>query len=235
MPGANFIYGLVDPRTLLVRYVGLSSTGMERPWEHTSPSKLNREQTYKANWLRELIRADLRPSIVILQECPKEHLKTEERWWIAYGRACDWPLTNHTDGGDGTFGFLKTAATRAKLSAAQRGKPKSEQHRENIRLALLGRKRGPDSPEYTARRTATLKGQKRTPEQRARMRAAQLRLREQGYIVSDETRAKMSASQLGRKHSAESIAKIAAAHRGRPKTPEHRERIRQSLLGRKSV
>jgi hypothetical protein len=26
-------------------------------------------------------------------------LAEAERWWIAFGRACGWPLTNHTDGG----------------------------------------------------------------------------------------------------------------------------------------
>lgn len=36
----NLVYGLVDPRTLLVRYVGLSATGLKRACAHRLPSAL---------------------------------------------------------------------------------------------------------------------------------------------------------------------------------------------------
>lgn len=39
---------------------------------------------------------------------------------------------------------------------------------------------------------------------------------------SPETRAKKSSSRIGKKHSQETKDKIAAAHKGKPKTPEHR-------------
>jgi hypothetical protein len=35
----------------------------------------------------------------VFQECDVADLNTAERWWIAFGRACGWPLTNSTDGG----------------------------------------------------------------------------------------------------------------------------------------
>lgn len=35
----NLIYGLIDPRTRLIRYVGLSATGMVRPRKHRNKTR----------------------------------------------------------------------------------------------------------------------------------------------------------------------------------------------------
>jgi len=50
----SFIYGLIDPRTREVRYIGKSARGMQRPLEHSKPCYLRRDRTHKANWIREL-------------------------------------------------------------------------------------------------------------------------------------------------------------------------------------
>jgi hypothetical protein len=53
MTDARFVvYGLIDPTTKLVRYVGKSSSGMTRVKAHRCvyPS----DRTYRANWLRSL-------------------------------------------------------------------------------------------------------------------------------------------------------------------------------------
>lgn len=79
--------------------------------------------------------------------------------------------------------------------------------------------------EAIARRSAALRGQKRTPEQRARIAAAK---------VGNKHR-------LGRKHTAETIEKIAAAQRGRPRgyighaaphTLEARQKMSRALKGK---
>lgn len=94
---SNLIYGLIDPRTLLIRYIGLSSNGMKRPRNHRNPSC---PDTYCRRWVKSLQREGLTYQIVVL-EMPTRvaDLPEAERWWIAYGRACDWPLTNLTEGG----------------------------------------------------------------------------------------------------------------------------------------
>ena len=103
-----------------------------------------------------------------------------------------------------------------------------------------------------ARLSAAHKGKKRSIEARARMSAAQ-RIRAVEFPVDEETRAKMRAAKLGRKHapevvarraaagyrpSAETRAKMSAAQTGRPPTKgrtgqpvpqETREKIRQTL------
>lgn len=91
------IYGLVDPRTRLIRYVGLSSSGLRRPRAHRCPSC---PDTYCRRWVITLQRLELDYAIVVLETVSNAiELADAERWWIAYGRACGWPLTNCTSGG----------------------------------------------------------------------------------------------------------------------------------------
>lgn len=99
MRPANFIYGLIDPRTLLIRYVGLTSVGMRRPRAHLKTLR-HGSRTYCKNWIAKLQLLGLTYDIAVLEilDDPVE-LDQAERWWIAFGRACGWPLTNHTDGG----------------------------------------------------------------------------------------------------------------------------------------
>lgn len=90
------IYGLIDPKTRLIRYVGKSSSGMKRPRDH---GKRSCPDTYCRRWVRSLERIGLTYEIVVLEILPDHtDLAAAERWWIAYGRGCGWPLTNLTDG-----------------------------------------------------------------------------------------------------------------------------------------
>lgn len=90
------IYGLIDPRTRLIRYVGQSSVGMQRPKQHRRPSN----HCYCGHWIRALQRQGLIYEIAVLEVLQNESgLNQAEKWWIAYGRACGWPLTNLTEGG----------------------------------------------------------------------------------------------------------------------------------------
>jgi hypothetical protein len=93
----NLIYGLVDPRTALIRYVGMSSSGMLRPRMHRYPSC---PDTYCRRWVKSLQQEGLIYQIVVLETLKDGvTLPEAERWWIAYGRACGWPLTNLIGGG----------------------------------------------------------------------------------------------------------------------------------------
>ncbi len=167
----TLIYGLVDPRTQMVRYVGKSSDGMLRPNTHRSPSvlRLYRETT-RSIWIQELLGLGLDYTVVVLEFIPAPEARSNlcwwrasqnptvindaECWWIAFGRAAGWDLTNSTEGGEGVPGLVHTTeakrqisdalldrkfsdAHRAKISAAKLGKPKSEAHREAIRAARI--------------------------------------------------------------------------------------------------
>ena len=102
----SYVYGLIDPRTMLIRYVGKGSRP-DRPAQHRRCLKDgSRDKTHKATWIRELGRAGHDYFVCRLQECSSsDEALALEIWWIAFGRCLGWPLTNGTDGGDSGGGF----------------------------------------------------------------------------------------------------------------------------------
>lgn len=185
------IYGLVDPRTKLVRYVGKSSSGLTRPRSHLCPSNLA-HRTYSARWIKSLLALGLRYEIVVLETPHKEILSDTERWWIAYGRASGWPLTNLTDGGEGAFGThpVFTPHHRASLSvAARRRDPATRRGPKTVTAKVKAsrvevwardgqRQRRSElltrlwqDPEYTSRLSVAHIGKRHTEEHKAKIRA----------------------------------------------------------------
>jgi hypothetical protein len=104
-------------------------------------------------------------------------------------------LINKTDGGEGMSGASLSEESRAKISAARTGMVFSEEHRENIGASQRGHKRW--------------LGKKHNPSTIARFRIIH-------GSRSQETRANMSAAQIGKKHSAEQKEKIGKASRMAP-------------------
>lgn len=139
-PGKYLIYGLVDPRTEAIRYIGKSCNGMYRPDDHGRDKKLAVDHTYKGNWIRQLKAAGLMYSIVILEDVSHapDTLADAEIKWIAYGRQQGWPLTNHTNGGEGMLGHTLPAAARAKIGEANSRRvirPETREKQRQYRLA----------------------------------------------------------------------------------------------------
>lgn len=144
---ANIIYGLIDPRTIMVRYVGMTSRGLSRPRRHRTRVS-DRDTSHRANWLRELRRLGLAYEIAVLDVAKGQNdLPGLEQWWIAYGRACGWPLTNATDGGEGSLnpspeaiektrraklGTTASEETRRRMSEAQRARLASPEARRAV-------------------------------------------------------------------------------------------------------
>lgn len=111
---------------------------------------------------------------------------------------------NLTDGGDGTSGWVKSAAWREKVGRAHKGKIVSADVRKKISDSVKASGYTP-SAEARAKMSAAHKGNKYTL----------------GMKHSEETRAKMSASHkgnsynLGKKASEETKAKMSASMTGR--------------------
>lgn len=181
MSGTFLIYGLIDPCTRLIRYVGKLCTGMRRPKKHRllAPNSVG---PYCENWIRSLFANGLDYEIVVLDMSgDKNALCALERFWIAYGRGCGWPLTNLTDGGDGRApGYRAPAETRAKMSVSQKGRKHSEETRAT--LAAFRRAFYAEHPEEVDK----------------------LRAR----VFTPEWRAKISQKQKGRSKSPDEIQKI---------------------------
>lgn len=136
----------------------------------------------------------------------------------AYGRRCfGGLLVNKTDGGEGASGanFVRSAETRAKLSAAHVGKVISPETRAKMSEIRKGRSGKPHSEETIAK------------------------LRIVASNRGPETRAKISAAASNR--SAETLAKMSAAQKGKTITLEQRkkrsdtQRLRPAIDGYKGV
>lgn len=166
-----FIYGLVDPRTNEIRYIGKTQ---QSPNTRLRAHMLDRSNCHRVHWLQELAALGLEPNVVLFEAVEGAWPWQEsERYWIAHGRKVGWRLTNNTSGGDGVPDLP----------------PES---RERIRQAWIGRKH---SPETLAKIGAASKLRRHTDERRARMREKM-----KGRVISwidkiSEANRKLSESQ----------------------------------------
>lgn len=175
------IYGLADPRTGEIRYIGKTTQGMRRIYNHRA--QLHKDRTHKGAWLRQLRAEGLQCKVLLLEELPAEDLCAAEMRWIAAGRKEGLALTNLTDGGEGLHGLARTPAHCAKIAAALRGRIMTTQQRAKLSKACMGRKL---SATHAAKLRAASIGRRPSAWQRARASVAN-----RGKTLSPEARAKI--------------------------------------------
>lgn len=216
------IYGLTDPRTGVIRYVGKTILAMHKRLRlHESDGRRNIHRRC-ARWIRGLQSAGLAPGIVSLEVTEDAQ---REVWWIDEIERRHGRVLNHARvAWPGPVGYVRSKETRAKMStnAARtiggfwRGKHFTPEHRGRIAVALRGNKNGV--------------GQCAGAETRARLSAAL-----KGHVISATTRAKISATLMGRRASPEAVAKRVAKAIGRkhpPRTLEARQRMSEAAKRR---
>lgn len=125
-------------------------------------------------------------------------------------------------------------ATRAKISASNKGKIRTLETRARIREARLGTKASPEARvnmskgqtgrTHTEETKAKFREKKHTDETKAKIAKSHL-----GINASQETRAKIREARSHQVFSAESRAKMGDAVRGRPVSAETREKRRVSM------
>jgi len=90
-----FVYGLLDPRTLAVHYVGATSQPGARLMGHwVSRAREGEGGNEKEVWLRELYEAGLRPIMELWYEVPEEEAGAVELQVIEILRREGEPLVN---------------------------------------------------------------------------------------------------------------------------------------------
>lgn len=182
-----YIYQLIDPTTMQVRYIGKTVTKLsDRLKVHLHQSKKAKRHTYKEAWIKGLMNRGLKPVIELIEECNSFNWVEREKYWIGYARQNDWPITNLSEGGDGFHGVRHTESWKRNLSERMKGN----------KLGV---------------------GKKWSDEQRAKMHRVAWNKGNRGGKHSDETKAKMSASKtgqtwLGKKWSEEAKLKFKEAH-----------------------
>ncbi len=113
--GRTFIYGLMEPETNMVRYVGKANNPKQRLAEHHQSTRLIKQKNcHRRNWLLSLIERGTKAKLIILEEVSIEEWENKEKEWIS-----KFPdLTNSNKGGGGTTYSPKEISqeTREKIS-----------------------------------------------------------------------------------------------------------------------
>jgi hypothetical protein len=108
------IYGLKDPRSGLIRYVGKTTKRVEqRVAEHFAEAR--HEEHHRAHWFRNLAKLNLVPRAVVLEVVDESSANARERYWIKQFSGPH--LTNGTEGGDG--GRLSSEAAEKQRTAVR--------------------------------------------------------------------------------------------------------------------
>lgn len=225
------IYGLVDPRTSYLRYIGKTvGTAEGRVRGHMKSTN------YCGRWLRSLASQGLYPDIIILEVSDEESWIEAEIFWIAYFKSLGCNLTNRTIGGDGVSGWKHTEEFKKKVGLFFRGRPGrplSEATKKLISQRMTGRKLREDVSErlHIAAGNAR-RGTTNSPEHRRKISLAR-----KGQPAHNK--GKVSPRRgipTGRKNTPEHQRKLAdaarAAQLGVPKTEAHREAIRRGWARR---
>jgi hypothetical protein len=170
----GYIYGLYHPLRGDLRYIGQTTTGLtQRLASHVCPSSL-KVHTAVARWTKGLVERGLKPVVRELDRAwSQPDLDELERQWISRSRAQGYRLLNLTEGGSGCSGHVVTAETRAKISRAQKGRPRPK-HSLATRQRMSDSRKGrrTNSPEHYAKLAALKRGVPRSPETRRKISEA---------------------------------------------------------------
>ena len=142
----------------------------------------------------------------VLELCAVEMLDIRECVWITYYKSDQMESGYNLESG-GRRAQVTSAETRAKQSAAKKGKPLS--------------------PEHRAKLSAVMRGRVMTPEHCAALSKAGM-----GHKMPASVRAAINAAVVGKPLSDEVKLKISEATKGRPKSEETKRRMSVSLRAR---
>ena len=138
------IYGLCDPTTTQLRYVGKSDNPLIRLQQHT---KERRRKTPLYDWIASI--QPHQPELFVIETVPAEQWQESEQFRIAYFKSIGCRLLNIAKGGDQphpTADQLRTAAREA-TKAREAGPLAAMWHRKR-RLVLMLRQAERDSQHF---------------------------------------------------------------------------------------
>lgn len=135
------IYGLLDPDTLDLRYIGKTNQSLNtRLSAHLS----DKSSCHRVNWLNQLKKQDKKPEIILLETIQgKWPWQESERFWIRYYLNKGCKLTNNTSGGDGVPDLPKE--TREKMRQTWLGRKHKPETLEKLKEFKTGTKLSPET------------------------------------------------------------------------------------------
>lgn len=147
----TFIYGLCDPITQQLRYIGKANNPEVRCREHLS-ARFLRPKTHKNHWIKSLLGQAVKPEPFVIEEVPSDGWQEAERFWIAYFRSIGADLTNLAPGGEGDCG----PEGRARHAAAMRGRKANRTPEHQRKIVEINKARAAD-PEWRRKITVAAK------------------------------------------------------------------------------
>lgn len=231
-----YIYGLLDPITNQIRYVGKSKNIKARMKDHLFDKRP--KNAHKVNWVSKLQNMNLNPECIILDVTSEKDWIYCEIWWIEYFKFLGCNLLNISKGGDDNsksginhamYGKKHTNETRNKMSLAHTKRPKLTEETRR-KLVLARSKQKPISEETKLKISNSLKGKIKAPlseETRIKMSESA-----KGRIFSQEHIKNMSDSQKGKVINSETRLKISESNKGLKRSEETRNRMSESAKKR---
>lgn len=135
----GWIYGIVNPITNELRYIGQTVNFNKRKSEHLYRAKTLKSSWYLYNWLNSMLSNNIKPEFIIVDEVPIESLDYWEIFYISYFKSIGCNLTNYASGGNSRGGYNHTQEFKDYLSNKYKGrkpwnigKKLSKEHKENI-------------------------------------------------------------------------------------------------------
>lgn len=201
------IYGLCDPRSGELRYVGKTVAGTHRRRkQHIGDARRGISNGHSGNWVRLLLAAGVEPEIFEIETVPVGGDWVEaEAHWIATMRAIGCELTNLAEGGQGTDGYRFTDEQRQKLSESHAHQRRTPEQIERWKVSMAAKRANgwtmpPFSEEAIQKRkesaaktnAAGLRKKRRPATDEQRRRASEARI----ACDTPEMRARISAGKL---------------------------------------
>lgn len=129
----SFIYGLIDPRTNQIRYVGQTTSGFGRLKSHMKVSYIKHTINRNVGWMKGLLSSGYKPEMIVIEEAAPDRLDDLEIFYIAYFRMIGANLNNHAEGGVKNRGWKHSEEWKKRMSETKVGKPMPAGHANKIR------------------------------------------------------------------------------------------------------
>lgn len=131
------IYGLIDPRTKMLRYVGQTNRNShKRVLQHLRVCQKKTVPPVNA-WLRGLLKSGLRPEVIDFEVLPSVELGHEaECFWMEITRSWGCDILNVSSGGQQNRGWHHSSETCERMSQRLKGKFHAQLYTAEVRARV---------------------------------------------------------------------------------------------------
>lgn len=128
----TFIYGLCDPDTNELRYIGLTGNGFKRISGHYNDSLLDYKYSAVKKWIKKLRLNNKIFDVIYIEYFDQDsiHVDEAERFWIEYFSSIGCNLLNHEKGGRVHSDLAHYKDSKSK---SLKNRKKSKEHSLNIK------------------------------------------------------------------------------------------------------